>query len=140
MRSGTGLLLFRLRRTAWRKALDQGRADLRPTAAAILQQEERDLLKFGEVGAVDNRSTVPLSDHQVRPRKDREMRGQSVLRHCQKPCEISRGNAVWFMLHEGLEGLQTCELSEGRKRQDCVFIFHISRFTDILPVVNLSLF
>src|SRR5206468_12663434 len=57
--SGTDFPLS-FRRAAGLKAIDDRLANFRPSAAAIPQQENRDVAEFGEVGAVDDRTAVPL--------------------------------------------------------------------------------
>src|SRR3954470_17952894 len=45
------------------QGFDDGFAALRPSAAAIPQQENRDVAKFAEIGAVDDRAAVSLGSH-----------------------------------------------------------------------------
>jgi hypothetical protein len=55
------------------QGFDDRLANFRPPAAAIPQQEDRNVAEFGEVGAVDDRTAVPLGGDEARARQDRQM-------------------------------------------------------------------
>ena len=113
------------------QAFDDGIADLRPSAAAIAQQENRDIAEFGEVGAVDDRTAVPLGGHEARARQDREVGRQRVRWHFQQACEVAGRKAVRLVPDKRPEGLQTGRLGQGGQRQDGFFDFHISRLMEL---------
>jgi hypothetical protein len=60
------------------------------------------------------------------------MGGQCVLRHFKQSSEIAGGQSIGLVLHQYPEGMETGLLGEGAKRQDGLFVFHISRFMEIL--------
>jgi hypothetical protein len=63
-----------LPRAARGKIGDQRRAYVRTAAAAILEEEQRDFAEPGEIGAVDDRAAVPLSNDLTRAGENGEMR------------------------------------------------------------------
>lgn len=113
------------------QAFDHRCADFGVPAATVLQQEHSNVAKLGEIGSIDDRSAAPLGCHQPGPRKYRKMRGERVLRHLQKPGEITRGQAVGLVLHQGAKGQQPRRLSKGGKRQYGTLVFHISGDTEM---------
>jgi hypothetical protein len=60
---------------------DERGADIRTPAAAVFQQEQRDLAETGEVGAVDDGATTALAAYQTGVRENAQMRRHGVLRH-----------------------------------------------------------
>ena len=88
------------------EALDDRRANFRPPAAAIPQQEVRDVAEFAEVGAVDDRTAAPLGGHEARARQDRQMRGERVLGDLQQSGKIAGRKAFGLVPDQRPEGLQ----------------------------------
>src|SRR4051794_40512946 len=77
--SGTASLLS-LWRAAGLKALDDRFANLRPAAAAIPKQENRDVPELRKVGAIDDRTAVSLGGDEAGTRQDREMSRKRIRR------------------------------------------------------------
>jgi len=136
MRSDTALFLLSRRRATGRETFENGRANLLTSAAAVLQEEDGDGLKRREVRAINDRAAVPFGRDEIGSRQHGKMGGQRVLRHFKQSGEIAGGQSVRFMLHQRPECLKTGLLGEGAKRQDGLFIFHISRYMEISETVN----
>jgi len=113
------------------QAFDDRRANLRPSVAAIPEQEHRNVAKLGKVGAVDDRSASPFGRHKTRTGEDREMRRQRVRRDLQQAGKITGGKAPRLVPDQRPESLQTGRLREGGEGQNCFFNFHISRIIEI---------
>src|SRR5579871_3514688 len=62
--------LLSLRRTAGLQAFDDRGADFRPSVAAVPQQENCNVTKLGEIGAVNDRAAVPFGGHEARAGQD----------------------------------------------------------------------
>lgn len=110
---------------------DDGLANFRPSAAAIAKQKNCDVPKFGEVGAIDNRTAAPLGGHEARARQDRQMSRERIGRDFQQAGEVAGRKAIWLVSDQRPEGLQAGRLGQGGKRQDSFFSFHISRDMEI---------
>ena len=110
---------------------DERRAYVRTAAAAILQKEQRDFAKLGEIGAVDDRAAVALPDDQTGAGENGEMRRHGVLRHSHQAGEFARRNAFRFSLDQQPKGVQPRRLGERREGGDGFQIIHISRLSDI---------
>ena len=119
-------------RAAGLKAIDDRLANFRPAAAAIPQQEDRNVAEFGEVGAVDDRAAVPLGGHQTRARQDRQMRRERVLRYLQQARELASRKAVGLVPDQRPERLQPGRLRQGGEGENSFFGFHISRLMEML--------
>jgi hypothetical protein len=112
------------------------RAYVRATPAAILEKEQRDSAKSGEIGAVYDGTTLPLSNNQTRAGKNGEMRRHGVLRNSNKAGEFARRNALWFSFDQQPEGVQSRRLGECREGGDRFCGFHISRIADMYGYVH----
>ncbi len=64
------------------------------------------------------------------------MRRHGVLRHIEKPGKFTSRNALRLVSHEQPERIEPGGLGERGKRRYCCCVFHISRFMDIMFVVN----
>jgi hypothetical protein len=107
------------------------RAYVRTTPAAILEKEQRDFAESGEIGAVYDGTTLPLSNNQTRAGKNGEMRRHGVLRNSNEAGEFACRNALRLSLDQQPESVQSRRLGERREGGDCFRIIHISRLSDI---------
>lgn len=114
------------------QAVDDGIADLGPSAAAITQQENRDIPELRKVGAVDDRAAMPLGGHEACARQDREMGRQCVRRHFEQACEVAGRKAVGLVPNQRPERFQAGRLRQRGEREDGFFGFHISRLMELL--------
>jgi hypothetical protein len=78
---------------------DERGADIRTSAAAVFQQEQRDLAQTGEV-AVDDGATTALAAYQTGVRENAQMRRHGVLRHSHVARQFARRNAFRLSRHE----------------------------------------
>lgn len=79
---------------------------------------------------------MPFGHDEIGSRQHGKMGRQRVLRHFKQSGEIAGGQSVRFMLHQRPECLKTGLLGEGAKRQNGLFVFHISRYIEISEIVN----
>src|ERR1700730_7591462 len=75
---------------------NERRAYVRTTPAAMLEKEQRDFAESGEIGAVDDGTTLPLPDDQTGAGENGEMRRHGVLRNSNEAGELARRNAFRF--------------------------------------------
>ncbi|MBP1094419.1 hypothetical protein JOE50_004949 [Bradyrhizobium japonicum] len=103
------------------EAFDDRLANFRSPAAAIPKQENRDVAKLGEVGAIDDRTAAPLGGHEARARQDRQMGRKRVGRHFQLAREVACRKAIGLMFDQRPEGLQTGRLGQRREGENGFF-------------------
>lgn len=101
-----------------------------------MQEEDGDGLKRRDVRAIDDRAALSFGHDKIGSRQHGKMGGQRVLRHFKQSSEIASGQSIGLVLHQYPEGLEPSLLGEGAKRQDSLFVFHISRFMEISEIVN----
>jgi hypothetical protein len=128
--SGTGSLLS-LWRAAGLQAFHDGGTDFRSATAAIVQQEQCDLLKRAEIGAIHDRSAVSFGSDESRPRQDREVGRQRVLRHLEQARQFARRETIGPVANQSPECFEAGRLRQGSQRHDGLFSFHISRFMEM---------
>jgi hypothetical protein len=92
------------------KALDDRFANLRPAAAAIPKQENRNVPELRKVGAIDDRTAVSLGGDEAGTRQDREMSRKRIRGDFQQTCEVAGRKAIGLVSDQRPEGLQTGRL------------------------------
>ena len=133
MRSAMRDLLGRgfLWRAAGRQIGDQRRAQLRPAAAAILDEEARQSPDSFELGAVDDGAALPLGIDQPGAGQDGEMRRHRVVGNVHAARDLARRQAIGLALHQEPKHIQPCRLGERRESEDSPICVHMSRLLDI---------
>jgi len=64
------------------------------------------------------------------------MRRERVLRNFEEPRQVAGRETLRFVLDQSTERLKPGALGERGEREDCLFVFHISRLTEIKERVN----
>ena len=119
-----------LRRTTGREIGDQRRADLRFAAAAIPEQEQRDLAKTVEIDAVDYGAAPPLAADEAGARQDRQVGRHRVLRNADEASQFPGGDAFRLATDQQPERVEAGGLRQRRKSVYDLICLHTSRIAD----------
>ncbi len=84
-------------------------------AAAVLQQEQRDVAKGVEIGAIDDRAALTFCRDEVGAGEDGQVRRHGILRHLAQAREFAGRNAVGLIFHELTERIHARGLGEAAK-------------------------
>ncbi len=113
------------------QALHQRCADLGLSAAAVLNQEQDQLLQSFDIGLVGDVAALAFADDEPRVRQDREMVGKGVLRNANEARQFACSDAVRLLTDQSTKRIQARVLGQ---RAKCLYrfnVFHISRDMEI---------
>jgi len=109
---------------------NEGLAQLCLAAAAVSYQEEGQSAETIEIGAIDDRPTLPFGDDETRPSESCQVARHRILRHVDEPRDLAGRHAVGLVLYERPVSLEPGPLRQSGESSECRIDIHISRIAD----------
>ena len=112
---------------AGRQRIDKRGANIRVTAAAIPEQEGRDLSQVVEISPIDDRAAASLGSDHPSPGEDAQVPGHGVVWDGELAGDVAGRKPIRFVLHQQPEHVETGGLGKSRENENGAVCFHMSR-------------